>query len=106
MFVCVKDGSEVATVGCANLRMKQDWGDKYILSSLTSSNNGWHKGWFYLRNDSKFAWSTFTENSIANAPSSWTDGRPKLEKEKMFKNHLAVLARLHDAGVSLATVIN
>jgi hypothetical protein len=31
---------------------------------LTSSNNGWHKGWFYLRNDLEFALPTFTGNSI------------------------------------------
>jgi hypothetical protein len=51
MFACLKDGSRVATIGCANLRMKQGRGDDYILSSLTISNSGWHKGWFYLRNN-------------------------------------------------------
>jgi hypothetical protein len=44
MFACLKDGSRAVTIGCANLRMKQSWGDGYISSSLTSSNNGWHKG--------------------------------------------------------------
>jgi hypothetical protein len=51
MFACLKDGSRVATIGCANLRMKQGRGDDHILSSLTISNSGWHKGWFYLRNN-------------------------------------------------------
>jgi hypothetical protein len=32
---------------------------------LTSLNNGWHKGWFYLRNDPEFALPAFTGNSIA-----------------------------------------
>jgi hypothetical protein len=58
------DGSMEAMIGCANLRMKQRWGDDYILSSLTSSNNGWHKGWFYLWNDPEFALLAFTRNSI------------------------------------------
>jgi hypothetical protein len=34
---------------------------------LTSSNSGWHKGWFYLRNDPEFALPTFTGNSIAES---------------------------------------
>jgi hypothetical protein len=51
----LKESSWAVTVGCANLRMKQGQGDNYILMSLTSSNSGWHKGWFYLRNDPEFA---------------------------------------------------
>jgi hypothetical protein len=64
MFACLKDGSWAATIGCANLRMKQGRGDGYIPSSLTSSNSGWHKGWFYLRNDREFTLLEFTGNSI------------------------------------------
>jgi hypothetical protein len=60
MFACLKDGSRAATIGCANLRMKQGRGDSYIPSSLTSSNNDWQKGWFYLRNDPEFALPAFT----------------------------------------------
>jgi hypothetical protein len=47
----------------------------------------------------------FTGNSIANPPRSWTDGPPKAEQERMFKDHWVVLARLHDTGVGLATII-
>jgi hypothetical protein len=54
MFTCLKDGSKAMTTDCANLRMKQGRGDDYIPFSLTSSNNGCHKGWFYLRNDPEF----------------------------------------------------
>jgi hypothetical protein len=43
-FTCWKDGSRAVT-------MKQGRGDDYIPVTLTSSNSGWHKGWFYLRND-------------------------------------------------------
>jgi hypothetical protein len=38
-FTFLKDGSRVATIGCANLRMKQGQGDDYIPVSLTSSNS-------------------------------------------------------------------
>jgi hypothetical protein len=40
MFACLKDGSRAATIGCANLGMKQGRGDDYIPSSRTSSYNG------------------------------------------------------------------
>jgi hypothetical protein len=80
MFTCLKDGSRAATIDCANLRMKQGRGDDYILSPLTSSNNGWHKGWFYLRNDLEFALPTFTGNSIGQLWRNWTDGPSKTEQ--------------------------
>jgi hypothetical protein len=54
-FTCLRDGSRMATIGCANLRMKQGRGDDYIPVMLTSSNSGWHKGLFYLQNDPEFA---------------------------------------------------
>jgi hypothetical protein len=40
MFACLKNGSRAATIGYANLWMKQGWGDGYIPSSLTSSSSG------------------------------------------------------------------
>jgi hypothetical protein len=64
MFACLKDGSQAATIRCANLRMKQGRSDDYIPSPLTSSNSGWHKGCFYLQNDPEFALPAFTRNSI------------------------------------------
>jgi hypothetical protein len=73
----LKDGSRAATIGCANLRMKQGQGDDYIPVSLTSSNSGWHKGLFYLRNDPEFALPAFTGNSIAVSWRSWSDGPAK-----------------------------
>jgi hypothetical protein len=86
--------------------MKQGRGDRYIPSSLTSSNSGWHKGWFYLRNYPEFALPAFTRNSIGQGLRSWTDGPPKAEQERMFRDHWAVLTPLREAGVSLTTVIS
>jgi hypothetical protein len=93
-FACLRDGSWAATINCANLRMKQGRGDDYILVTLTSSNNGWHKGWFYLRNDPKFALSTYTGNSIAEPRRNWSDGPAKTKQEKILKDHWVVLRRL------------
>jgi hypothetical protein len=104
-FACLKEGSRVATIGCANLQMKQGQGDDYILVSLTSSNNGWHKGWFKLRNDPEFALPAYTGNSIAESLRNWSDGPTTTEQEKIHKDHRAVLRRLRGAGVTLAEVL-
>jgi hypothetical protein len=105
MFTCLKDGSRVATIGCANLWMKQGRSDDYIPSSLTSSNNGWHKGWFYLQNDPEFVLPAFTRNSIGQSRRNWTDNPAKTEQEKILRDHWAVLGRLRGAGVTLSTVM-
>jgi hypothetical protein len=73
--------------------------------SLTSLNSGWHKGWFYLRNDPEFALPAYTGNSIAESRRSWVDGPAKKEQEKILKNHWAVLGRLRGARVTLVEVI-
>jgi hypothetical protein len=95
----------VATIGCANLRMKQGRGDDYIPAPLTSSNNGWHRGWFYLRNDPEHTLPSYTSYSIAKSQMNWADGPTKAEQEKMLKSHWAVLGRLRNAGITLAEVV-
>jgi hypothetical protein len=104
-FTCWKDGSCVAMIGCANLRMKQGRDDDYIPVTLTSSNSGWHKGWFYLRNDPEFALPSYTGKSIAESRRSWADDPAKKEQEKILKHHWAVLGSLRGAGVTLVEVI-
>jgi hypothetical protein len=93
------------TIGCANLRTKQGRGDDYIPVMLTSSNSGWHKGWFYLRNDPEHALPAYTGCSIAKSQRNWADDPTKKEQEKILKSHWAVLERLRNAGVTLAEVV-
>jgi hypothetical protein len=78
-FTCLKEGSRAATTGYANLRMKQGRSDDYIPVTLTSSNCGWHKWWFYLRNDLEFALPSYTGNSITESRRNWADGPTKKE---------------------------
>jgi hypothetical protein len=73
--------------------------------TLTSSSSGWHKGWFYLRKDPKFALPSYTGSSIAKSQRNWADGPAKKEQEKILKHHWAVLGCLQGAGVTLAEVI-
>jgi hypothetical protein len=104
-FACLKEGSRAATIGCANLRMKQSRGDDYITVSLTNSNSSWQKGWFYLWNDPEFALPAFTENSIGQSRRNWSDDPMKAEQEKILKDHWAVLRRLRGAEVTLSEVL-
>jgi hypothetical protein len=78
-FSCLKEGSRASTIGCANLQMKEGRGDDYILVSLSISNSGWHKGWFYLRNGPEFTLPAYTGNSIAESRRNWSDGPAKTE---------------------------
>jgi hypothetical protein len=104
-FAYLKEVSRAATIGCANLQMKQDRGNDYIPVSLTSSNSGCHKGWFYLRNNPEFALPAYTRNSIAKLQRNWSDGPAKTEQEKILEDHWVVLGRLRGAKVTLAEVI-
>jgi hypothetical protein len=80
--------------------MKQGRDDDYIPTPLTSSNSGWHKGWFYLRNDPEHALPVYTGCSIAKSQRNWADDPVKTEQEKMLKSHWAVLGHLRDAGIT------
>jgi hypothetical protein len=104
-FTCLRKGSRAVTIGCANLRMKQGRDDDYIPALLTSSNNGWHRGWFYLWNDPEHALSSYTGCSIVKSRWNWADGPAKKEQEKMLKSHWAVLEHLRNTGITLAEVV-
>jgi hypothetical protein len=85
--------------------MKQGRDDDYIPAPLTSSNSGWHRGWFYLQNDPEQAHSAYTGCSIAKSQRNRADNPAKTEQEKMLRSHWAVLGRLRNAGITLAEVV-
>jgi hypothetical protein len=104
-FTCLREGSRAATIGCANLWMKQGRCDDYISAPLTSSNSVWHIGWFYLRNDPEHALPAFTGCSIVKSQRNWADGPAKTEQEKVLKFNWVVLGRLRDVGITLVEVV-
>jgi hypothetical protein len=81
-FTCLRDGSRAATIGCANLRTKQGHGDDYIPVTLTSSKSGWHKGWFYLRNDPEFALPSYTGHPSRSRRGTWRTTPPRRSKKR------------------------
>ena len=84
-FVCLKDGRTLVTIGCAALRAKQGSSSSYILSSLTSSNSGWHSEWFYLKNDPESPLPEYDGKWIDWAPEKWSYGPEKADCERLIQ---------------------
>ena len=58
-------------MGCASIRL---WGSQvleYMSIPLSKSNKGWHKLWFYLKNNAADPLSIFTDRLIKEAPDVW-----------------------------------
>jgi hypothetical protein len=71
-----------------------------------SSNNGGHKGWFYLKTDPEHALPEYIGSAITTTSRSWSNGPPMVDQEKLLKEHWAVLAHHRNAGVDLTAVIS
>jgi hypothetical protein len=74
-----------------------------MLLSLMTSNKGWHKQWFYLRNDPAAPLSIFFGSFIESAPKTWVWGPPAKEQDRL-EDHLKAIAILkecvlHEVGV-------
>jgi hypothetical protein len=71
--------------------------------ALSKSNKGWHKQWFYLKNDANAPMLVFTSRLIEEPPESWGWGPIDAEKRRLgdllkaivlFKHH-----GLHATGI-------
>jgi hypothetical protein len=58
-------------VGRASIHLRGNRAAQYMLLLLTMSNKGWHKQWFYLRNDPAAPLSIFFGSFIESAPKTW-----------------------------------
>jgi hypothetical protein len=57
-------------------------GELYILAQLISSNNGWHDGWFYVRNDDDRL-PKFSGRVLMSHEDNWTYDVIEEEKPKL-----------------------
>jgi hypothetical protein len=76
--------------------------DLYIPAHLISSNSGWHKGWFYLRNDENQL-PRYTGHVLTAREDFWTYGVPEAEKSRLDPL-LAALQQLRHRGLTAAAV--
>jgi hypothetical protein len=72
--------------------------------SLTTSNKGWSKWWFYLRNDPVTPFPIFSGSFIESAPKTWVWGPPTKEQDRL-EDHLKAIAILKERGLCGVDVI-
>jgi hypothetical protein len=88
--------------GCI-LQLRQSRAQQYIPAILVSSNKGWQRRWFYLRNDDGRL-SSFSQRVVTAAGSNWRYGAAH-EKQKNLRPLLQALQELRDGGLTVAGVV-
>jgi hypothetical protein len=88
--------------GCI-LQLRQARAQQYIPAILVSSNKGWHRRWFYLRNDDGRL-PSFSQRVVTAAGSNWRYGAPR-ERQKNLQPLLEALQELRDGGLTAAGVV-
>jgi hypothetical protein len=68
-----------------------------------SSNKGWQRRWFYLRNDDGRL-PSFSQRLVTAAGSNWRYGAPR-ERQKSLQPLLEALQELRDGGLTVAGVV-
>jgi hypothetical protein len=63
-------------VGGCILQLRQARAQQYIPAILVSSNKGWQRRWFYLRNDDGRL-PSFSQRVVTTAGSNWRYGAPR-----------------------------
>jgi hypothetical protein len=88
--------------GCT-LQLRQGRAQQYIPAILVSSNKGWQRRWFYLRNDDRRL-PSFSQRVVTTAGSNWRWGATR-EKQEKLQPLLEALQRLRDGGLTTAGVV-
>jgi hypothetical protein len=70
-------------VGCASIHLQSGRAAGYNPIVVTKSNKGWHKPWFYLKNDAIDCLPEFTGCTIEEAPDQWGHGPVEKEKKRL-----------------------
>jgi hypothetical protein len=88
--------------GCT-LLLRQSWASQYIPAILASSNKGWQRRWFYLRNDGELL-PPFSQRVVTAATDAWRHGTPH-ERQKNLEPLLQALKALREGGLTTAGVV-
>jgi hypothetical protein len=88
--------------GCI-LQLRQARAQQYIPAILVSSNKGWQRRWFYLRNDDGRL-PSFSQRVVTAAGSNWRYGAPR-DRQKNLQPLLEALQELRDGGLTAAGVV-
>src|SRR5688572_3442671 len=88
--------------GCT-LLLRQSRASQYIPAILASSNKGWQRRWFYLRNDGELL-PPFSQRVVTAATDAWRHGTPH-ERQKNLEPLLQALKELREGGLTAAGVV-
>jgi hypothetical protein len=88
--------------GCS-LQLRQGHAQQYIPAILVSSNKGWQRRWFYLRNDDGRL-PSFSQRVVTVIGINWRWGATR-EKQENLQPLLEALQRLRDEGLTAAGVV-
>jgi hypothetical protein len=88
--------------GCI-LQLRQSRASQYIPAILASSNKGWQRRWFYLRNDDEML-LPFSQRVVTVAADAWRYGTPH-DRQKNLEPLLKALEALRKGGLTAAGVI-
>jgi hypothetical protein len=88
--------------GCI-LQLRQSRASQYIPAVLASSNKGWQRRWFYLRNDDGRL-PSFSQRVVTVASDAWRYGTPH-DRQKNLEPLLKALEVLWKWGLTAAGVI-
>jgi hypothetical protein len=89
--------------GSCTLLLRQSRASLYIPAILASSNKGWQRRWFYLRNDGELL-PPFSQRVVTAATDAWRHGTPH-ERQKNLEPLLQALEALRKGGLTAAGVI-
>jgi hypothetical protein len=93
----------VVRAGGCILQLRQARVQQYIPAILVSSNMGWQRRWFYLRNDDGRL-PSFSQRVVTVAGSNWRYGAAR-EKQEKLQPLLEALQELRDEGLTAAGVV-
>jgi hypothetical protein len=88
--------------GCI-LQLRQSRAPQYIPAILASSNKGWQRRWFYLRNDDGRL-PSFSQRVVTAAADNWRYGTPH-GRQKNLQPLLKALGELRKGGLTAAGVV-
>ncbi len=99
----VKKVRMAVQAGGCTLQLRSGRVAQYIPASLVSSNKGWQRRWFYLRNDGELL-PPFSQRVVTAATDAWRHGTPH-ERQKNLEPLLQALKALREGGLTAAGVV-
>ena len=91
-------------MGCTSIHLRGSRSSEYMSIPLSKSNKGWHKLWFYLRNNNGAPLPIFTGHLIEEAPDVRRYG-PITKEQKRLSDLLKAIATLKGHGLCETGVV-